>query len=260
MNNHVQTETATETAQDEASPGMNVLAHLAELRRRSTIAVVVYAIGVMVLMNFSEPVFEFISQPLRAALQPDTPLIFLNAPDVFFTYLKIALVLSLFVTAPITLYQFWAFVAPGLYQHERRSFVAYFFGSLGLLIAGGAFAFYIVFPLIFQFFLGFSTDMIQAMPAVKEYLSLVLKLLFAFGMSFQIPIVIMLLVRLNIVDAATLAEKRRYVIVWAFVFAAILTPPDIISQVLLGIPMLMLYEVGLFLAKLKSTGKSDKDE
>ncbi len=257
MNNHAQAETATETAEDEASPGMNVLAHLAELRRRSTIAIVVYAIGVMVLMNFSEPVFEFISQPLRAALPPDTPLIFLNAPDVFFTYLKIALVLSLFATAPITLYQFWAFVAPGLYQHERQSFVAYFFGSLGLLIAGGAFAFYIVFPLIFQFFLGFSTDMIQAMPAVKEYLSLVLKLLFAFGMSFQIPIVIMLLVRLNIVDAATLTEKRRYVIVWAFVFAALLTPPDIISQVLLGIPMLMLYEVGLFLAKLKSTNKAE---
>jgi len=255
MTDNTQVEDAPEAEQQEISPGMNVLAHLGELRRRFTIAIVVYAIGVMVLMNFSQPVFEFISQPLRAALPPDTPLIFLNAPDVFFTYLKIALVLSLFATAPITLYQFWAFVAPGLYQYERRSFVSYFFGSLGLMIAGGAFAFYIVFPLIFQFFLSFSTDMIQAMPAVKEYLTLVLKLLFAFGMSFQIPIVVMLLVRLNIVDVETLAEKRRYVIVWAFVFAAILTPPDIISQVLLGIPMLLLYEVGLFLAKLKSTDK-----
>jgi len=243
--------------QEPVSPGMSVLAHLAELRRRGTIAIVIYAIGVMVLMNFSQPVFEFISQPLRAALPPDTPLIFLNAPDVFFTYLKIALVLSLFATAPVTLYQFWAFVAPGLYRHERQTFAAYFFGSLGLLLAGGAFAFYVVFPLIFQFFLSFSTDMIQAMPAVKEYLTLVLKLLFAFGMSFQIPIIIMLLVRLNIVDTATLADKRRYVIVWAFIFAAILTPPDIISQVLLGIPMLLLYEVGLFLAKLKSTDKTE---
>jgi len=257
MTNTTQAEDASETEQEEVSPGMHVLAHLAELRRRSTIAIVIYAIGVMVLMNFSQPVFEFISQPLRAALPPDTPLVFLNAPDVFFTYLKIALVLSLFATAPVTLYQFWAFVAPGLYEHERHAFAAYFFGSLGLLMAGGAFAFYIVFPLIFQFFLGFSTDMIQAMPAVKEYLTLVLKLLFAFGMSFQIPIVVMLLVRLNIVDVESLAEKRRYVIVWAFIFAAILTPPDIISQVLLGIPMLLLYEVGLFLAKLKSKDKSE---
>lgn len=241
--------------QEAVSSGMSVLAHLSELRRRGTIAIVIYAVGVMILMNFSQPVFEFISQPLRAALPPDTPLIFLNAPDVFFTYLKIALVLSLFATAPVTLYQFWAFIAPGLYQHERQVFAAYFFGSLGLLLAGGAFAFYVVFPLIFQFFLSFSTDTIQAMPAVKEYLTLVLKLLFAFGMSFQIPIIIMLLVRLNIVDPATLAEQRRYVIVWVFVFAAILTPPDIISQVLLGIPMLLLYEVGLFLARLKSSNK-----
>ena len=239
--------------------GMSVLSHLAELRRRGTIAIAVYAIGVMILMNFSEPVFEFISQPLRAALPPGTPLIFLNAPDVFFTYLKIALVLSLFITAPVTLYQFWAFVAPGLYHHEREAFISYFFGSLGLLLAGGAFAFYIVFPLIFEFFLSFSTDTIQAMPAVKEYLSLALKLLFAFGMSFQIPIVIMLLIRLGITTAQALAEKRRYMIVWTFIFAAILTPPDVISQVLLGIPMLLLYEVGLLLARVGKT-KAVKEE
>ena len=239
--------------------GMSVLTHLAELRRRGTIAIAVYAIGVMILMNFSEPVFEFISQPLRAALPPGTPLIFLNAPDVFFTYLKIALVLSLFITAPVTLYQFWAFVAPGLYHHEREAFISYFFGSLGLLLAGGAFAFYIVFPLIFEFFLSFSTDTIQAMPAVKEYLSLALKLLFAFGMSFQIPIVIMLLIRLGITTAQALAEKRRYMIVWTFIFAAILTPPDVISQVLLGIPMLLLYEVGLLLARVGKT-KAVKEE
>ena len=235
------------------SSGMSMMQHLAELRRRATIAIVVYIIGVMVLMNFSDVVFDFVSAPIRAVLPPDTPLVFLNAPDVFFTYLKIALVLSLFATAPITLYQFWAFVAPGLYKQEREAFAAYFFASLGLLLAGGAFAFYVVFPLIFEFFLGFSTDTIQAMPAIKEYLSLVLKLLFAFGMSFQIPIIIMLLVRLNMIDVESLVEKRRYVIVWAFVFAAILTPPDIISQILLGIPMLLLYEIGLFLARMKKT-------
>lgn len=230
----------------------SMLSHLAELRRRATIAIVVYIIGVMVLMNFSEPVFDFISEPLRAVLPIGTPLVFLNAPDVFFTYLKIALVLSLFATAPVTLYQLWAFVAPGLYRHEKEVFTSYFFGSLTLLLAGGAFAFYVVFPLIFEFFLGFSTENIQAMPAVKEYLSLVLKLLFAFGISFQIPIVVMLLVRLGTVDVESLADKRRYVIVWAFVFAALLTPPDIISQVLLGVPMLLLYEAGLYLAKVRN--------
>jgi len=259
-----QTETGSgnksEKDQSAQTTGVSVLAHLAELRRRATIAIIVYVIGVMVLMNFSELVFEFISTPIREALPPNTPLIFLNAPDVFFTYLKIALLMSLFVTAPVTLYQFWAFIAPGLYKHERKAFVSYFMGSLLLLMTGGAFAFYIVFPLIFEFFLGFSTENIQAMPAVKEYLSLVMKLLFAFGLSFQIPIVVMLLVRLNIVDVESLAEKRRYVFVWAFVVAALLTPPDIISQVLLGVPMLLLYEVGLFLAKLKASASKPETE
>jgi len=245
-----------QTKEEPPTTTVSVLAHLAELRRRATIAIIVYAIGVMVLMNFSELVFEFISTPIRDALPVGTPLIFLNAPDVFFTYLKIALLLSLFATAPVTLYQLWAFVAPGLYQYERKAFVVYFMASLGLLLTGGAFAFYVVFPLIFEFFLSFSTDTIQAMPAIKEYLSLVMKLLFAFGLSFQIPIVIMLLVRMNIVDAKSLAEKRRYVFVWVFVFAALLTPPDVISQVLLGVPMLLLYEVGLFLAKLKESRAS----
>lgn len=214
------------------------------------IAILTYIFGVLVLMNFSEIVFEFISMPIRAALPPNTPLIFLNAPDVFFTYLKIALVLSLFATAPITFYQLWAFVAPGLYKNERRAFLGYFVSSLLLMISGAVFAFYVVFPLIFAFFLGFSTDLIQAMPAIKEYLTLVLKLLFAFGMSFQIPIIIMLLVRMDLVGTQALKEKRRYVIVWAFIFAAILTPPDIISQTLLALPMLLLYEVGIVLSHM----------
>jgi len=229
-----------------------LMSHLLELKKRLTIAVVVYILGVLLLMNYSEVVFNFISAPIRAALPEGTPLIFLNAPDVFFTYLKIAVVLSLFATAPITFYQLWAFVAPGLYKHERFAFLGYFVSSFLLLIAGGAFAFYLVFPLIFEFFLGFSTDTIQAMPAIKEYLTLAMKLLFAFGLSFQIPIIIMLLVRLGLFAPKDLADKRRYVIVWAFVIAAVLTPPDIISQTLLALPMLLLFEVGLLLARYAS--------
>lgn len=240
----------------EETPQASLLSHLKELRTRLKIAMVTYVIGVVVLMNFSDVIFNFISMPIRDVLPPGTPLIFLNAPDVFFTYLKIALVLSIFVTAPITFYQLWAFVAPGLYQHERRVFVGYFVASLLLLFAGAAFAFYAVFPLIFEFFLGFSTDTIQAMPAVKEYLTLVLKLLFAFGLSFQIPIVVMVLVRLDLVQVTTLTSKRRYVFVWAFIVAAILTPPDIISQTLLAMPIMLLYEVGIVLARITRTEES----
>ena len=237
------------TTTDNPNNEPSILSHLRELRRRFQIAILAYVLGVMVLMNFSSTVFDFMAIPLRSALPPDTPLIFLNAPDVFFTYLKIALVLSIFVTAPITFYQIWAFITPGLYQHERKLFLGFFFASLILLFSGAAFAFYAVFPMIFSFFLSFSSDSIQAMPAIKEYLTLVLKLLFAFGVSFQVPIVVIALVRLDIMDVQAMADKRRYVIVWAFILSAILTPPDIISQIMLALPMYALYEIGLLLAK-----------
>ncbi|MDX8413907.1 MAG: twin-arginine translocase subunit TatC [Mariprofundales bacterium] len=228
-------------------PGL--MPHLRELRRRLIWIAVTYLLGVVVVMSFSDVAFQFISQPVRAALPPGTPLVFLNAPDLFFTYLKIALLLSLFLTAPVTFYQFWAFVAPGLYRNEKRTFILAFVASVVLLLVGALFAFFVVFPLIFQFFFGLATDSIQALPAVREYLSLVLKLLFAFGLVFQIPLVVLLLVRLGLVDVSALAAKRRFVAVWAFILAAILTPPDIISQTLLALPMMLLYELGILSAR-----------
>ncbi|MDQ6963306.1 MAG: twin-arginine translocase subunit TatC [Mariprofundales bacterium] len=228
-------------------PGL--LPHLRELRRRLIWIVATYLLGVVLVMSFSDVAFQFISQPVRAALPPGTPLIFINAPDLFFTYLKIALLLSLFLTAPITFYQFWAFVAPGLYRSERRTFLLTFAASVVLLLAGAAFAFFVVFPLVFEFFFGLATDSIQALPAVREYLSLVLKLLFAFGLVFQIPLIVLLLVRLGLVELSALAAKRRFVAVWAFIVAAILTPPDIISQTLLALPMIALYELGMLSAR-----------
>ena len=239
-----------------AKPEQGMLSHLHELRRRFQIAVVAYVVGVVVLMNFSSVIFDFMSLPLRSVLPPHTPLVFLNAPDVFFTYLKIALVLSIFVTSPITFYQAWAFIAPGLYSHERSLFLGFFLASLLLLFAGAAFAFYAVFPIIFSFFMSFSSETIQAMPAVKEYLTLVLKLLFAFGLSFQVPIVVIALVRLDIMDVDSLAAKRRYVMVWVFILAAILTPPDVISQTLLAIPMYALFEIGIWVARAMQKNQS----
>ncbi len=227
-----------------------IASHLLELKKRLTIAIAAYLIGVLVLMNFTDQIYAFISAPLIEALPPGSSMVFIGAPDVFFTYLKVALIASLFATAPITFYEIWAFVAPGLYRHERNIFLSYFFSSIGLLIAGGAFGYYAVFPLAFKFFLGFASDQIQALPAVKEYLSFALKLLFAFGLSFQIPIVLMLLARMGLVDPDNLAKKRRYVVVWAFIFGALLTPPDAVSQVLLAVPMLGLFEIGLLLARL----------
>ena len=236
-----------------------LLPHLRELRRRLMIAGGVYVLGVAILMNWSAPVFNFMAAPLLAALPAGTPMIFLGAPDVFFTYLKIALLGSLFLTSPITFYQVWAFIAPGLYRHERRLFSFSVAGSVLLFVIGGAFAYYIVFPLVFQFFLGFATDQIHAMPAVREYLSLFMKLLFAFGLSFEIPIILVLVTRLGLTTPERLAGQRRYVIVWAFIAAAILTPPDIISQVLLALPILVLFEIGLVLARAGQKSEDEQD-
>lgn len=228
----------------------SIRSHLLELKRRLTIAVAVYLLGVVVLMNFSDTIYDFIALPLRQALPAGSTMIFIGAPEVFFTYLKVALLVSLFATSPVTLYEIWAFVAPGLYRNEKRAFLGYLFASIVLLLAGGAFAYFVVFPLAFKFFLGFANEHIQALPAVKDYLSFALKLLLAFGLSFQIPIVMMILSRLELMDPASIAKKRRFVIVWIFVLAAILTPPDVISQVMLAVPMLALFEVGLLLARL----------
>jgi len=228
-----------------------VLSHLQELQRRLKWAAIAYLIGVGALLNYSDLVFAFVSAPLRAALPHGATLVYLSAPDVFFTYLKIALVLSLFVTAPVTFYQLWAFVAPGLYRHERLVFMRYFLASVALFLAGAAFAYWFVFPMIFKFFLGFSTEYILPMPSVKEYLSLALMLLFAFGICFEIPVLVLLLVRFRLVSPAALAAKRRYVIVWVLVVAAILTPtPDAVTQLMMAVPMLVLFEVGLIIARL----------
>ncbi|PIP03065.1 MAG: twin-arginine translocase subunit TatC [Zetaproteobacteria bacterium CG12_big_fil_rev_8_21_14_0_65_54_13] len=233
------------------------LSHLKELQWRLRLALIVYVAGVLLLMNWSAPVFDFMAAPLLGALPAGTPMIFLNAPDVFFTYLKIALLGSLFATSPLTFYQLWAFIAPGLYQEEKRLFLFSVIASVLLFTGGGAFAYFLVFPMVFQFFLGFATDQIHALPAIKEYLSLFLKMVFAFGLSFQIPIVLTVLARLNIATPEGMAKQRRYVIVWVFIAAAILTPPDIISQVLLAVPMLLLYEIGLVVARMSVRDRGD---
>jgi len=237
-----------------------LLPHLRELRRRLKITGITYIVGVMVLMNFSALAFEIISEPLRAALPAGATLVFTNAPDVFFTYLKIALVLSLFITAPITFYQVWAFITPGLYKHEKAAFMRFFLSSVLLLFCGGFFAYYVVFPVIFQFLIGFSNEFIQPMIAIREHLTLVLKLLFAFGLSFEVPIIVVALVKLDLVSIQSLKDKRRYVFIWAFVVAAVLTPPDIISQTMLAIPIAILYEIGILVAGIGSNAASQQQE
>ncbi len=229
-----------------AEPGLTT--HLYELRNRLSVVLIAMVLAGIVAFVFKEQVFAFLTWPLRAA-NPDIKLIFTGVPELFFTYLKLSLWCGFFVAFPLMLWQLWRFVAPGLYAHEKK-FVAPLLAIGPLLFyAGGALALLVVMPLAVAFFLEFAGPNIEAWPAVKEYLSFTLKLCFAFGIAFELPIVVLLLVASGLCSRAKLAGLRRYIIVGVFVFAAVLTPPDPVSQLLLALPMIVLFEAGLFAAR-----------
>ncbi|MBF0282441.1 MAG: twin-arginine translocase subunit TatC [Zetaproteobacteria bacterium] len=222
--------------------------HLRELRSRLTRSVVSLLLCFIACYLLSDALVNMVVAPLRASLGPNMPMIFINLPEVFFAHVKVAFVSALFLTSPYILYHLWSFVAPGLYRNERRLFVVFLVGSSVLFLAGGYFAYSIVMPLAFQFFLGFSAPDLQAFPAMQQYISLVLSLGVAFGIAFEVPMVCILLVKLGAVTIEKMKKQRRWVLVGSFVLGAVLTPPDVISQVLLAIPVYLLFELGLLVA------------
>lgn len=230
-------------------PQMELVGHLKELRSRLLRSVLLLAAGFIACYAVSEHLMAFVVAPLRGELGANATMVFISLPEVFFAHMKVAFVSAMFFTSPYIFYQVWAFVAPGLYRNERRLFILFLIGSILLFILGGAFAYGYVMPLAFKFFLGFSQPDLVAYPTVQLYVSLVLRLAIAFGIAFEVPLVCILLVKLGVMSSAAIAGKRRWVFVGAFVLAALLTPPDVISQVMLAIPMYLLFELGVFIAR-----------
>ncbi|AEK56997.1 MULTISPECIES: twin-arginine translocase subunit TatC [Acidithiobacillus] len=222
--------------------------HLLELRRRVLYAVLAIFIGFLISYPFAQQIYTILAQPLTRLLPAGSHLIYTSLPEVFLTYVQLSLISGFVLALPVVLYQFWAFVAPGLYVHERRLFFPLIFVSLALFIVGVLFAYFVVFPNAFRFFLSFSGTDITAMPKVDNYLSLIVKFSLAFGLAFQIPVLIVVLVRVGILQIDTLRRGRRYAFLICAVAAAILSPPDVMSMVLLLIPMYLLFEIGLFFA------------
>jgi len=177
-------------------------------------------------------------------------LIFTSVAEAFFTYMKVAFISGLILASPFVLYQIWAFVAPGLYRHEKKYVVPFVLAGSFFFAIGILFAYYVALPVGFKFLLGFATDFIKPLPSMKEYLSFSIKFLLAFGLVFEFPVVLVLLARIGVVDAKALARQRKYAILLIFIFAAIITPPDIISQVIVALPMIGLYELSILLSKL----------
>ena len=224
------------------------IGHLLELRRRVLFAVIAIFVGFLISYPFSKTIYNILAAPLIDILPKGSHLIYTSLPEVFLTYVQLSLLSGFILALPVVLYQFWAFIAPGLYEHERKAFFPLIFASIFLFIGGMLFAYFIVFPNAFRFFVSFSGGDITAMPKVDSYLSLIVKFSLAFGLAFQIPILIIVLVRVGVLQVATLQHGRRYAFLICAIASALLSPPDVLSMIMLLIPMYMLFELGLFFA------------
>jgi sec-independent protein translocase protein TatC len=229
---------------------MPLVAHLTELRNKLLRAILAVLLAFICLFPFANTIYGFVSEPLRAILPEGASMIATEVTSPFFTPFKLTLVTAILVALPYVLYQAWSFIAPGMYRHEKRLAIPLLASSVLLFYAGAAFAYFVVFPLVFGFFTSVAPEGITIMTDINSYLDFVLKLFFAFGLAFEIPIAVILAIWSGITTPEDLAGKRRYVIVGCFFVGAILTPPDVLSQTLLAIPMWLLFEAGIYFGRI----------
>ena len=227
--------------------------HIVEFRKRLIRIVIAAAAGFAIAYAFSENIFRWMSVPLSNSLGPDGSLIFTGLTEMFFVYVKVGFFFGLAIAAPYIFYQIWGLVSPAIPQRNRAFILLSVIFSCILFIGGVLFGFFFVFPLIFKFLLGYANEQIAALPSVKEYLSLSFKLLIAFGIVFEVPVLVFFLSRLGVVSVDGFRRNRKFAILFAFIIAAILTP-DVVSQFMMAIPIILLYELGIFVAMI-SGGK-----
>jgi sec-independent protein translocase protein TatC len=236
------------------------LSHLEELRKRLITCAIAVGIGFVVSYIFAERLFQILVRPLTRVMPEGDRLIFTNLPEMFLTYLKTAFICGILLTAPVIFYQLWLFIAPGLYQQEKKYAIPFVVFSTILFVGGALFGYFVVFPFGFKFFLGFANEYIQALPSVKQYFSFSIKLLFAFGIVFELPVVAFFLSKMGIVTPEFLKKKRKYALLLTFVMAAILTPPDVITQLMMAGPLILLYEIGILVARMARRKKEKEEE
>lgn len=242
---------------------MGLMDHLSELRGRLVRCCLAVMVGFIACWAVVDPIFDALVAPLLSVLPDGSHAIYTTLPEGFFTRMHIAFVAGVFVSSPAIFYQVWAFIAPGLYEEEKRSIIPVAVMSAFFFISGGAFCYFVVFPNAFAFFMSYATDTIVAMPKISDYLSFVLKLILAFGLVFEMPLFAFFLARMGIITAELMRRVRRYAILGIFIVAAILSPPDVVSQLLMAAPMLVLYEVSIFVAAgfgKKSAKEEDESE
>jgi len=238
--------------------------HLEELRKRLIVCFIAVGIGFVLSYGFKEKLFQILTRPLISVMQTGDKLIFTGLPEAFFTYLKVAFLSGIILATPVIFYQFWMFVAPGLYNKEKRHLIPIIFLSTFFFVGGAFFGYFIVFPYGFKFFLGFASEIIRPLPSMREYLGFASKLLLAFGLVFELPLIITFLARLGMVSVSFLKKNRKYALLLFFVGAAILTPPDVVTQIMMALPLILLYEISIVGARIfgkksfEEDNKSDK--
>lgn len=231
--------------------------HLEELRKRLIACFIAVSVCFVLCYGFSKKLFEILMGPLISVMSPGEKLIYTGLPDAFFTYLKVAFLAGILLAMPVIFYQLWMFIAPGLYAKERHIiFPAVLFSSI-FFVGGALFGYFVVFPFGFKFFLSFSSDFIRPMPSIREYLGFSSKLLLAFGVVFEMPLFIIILTKLGVVNVSQLKTYRKYAIILFFTFGAILTPPDVVTQIMMAGPLMLLYELSIIAAKIFS--KKDEE-
>lgn len=234
--------------------------HLGELRDRLVRSFIAVGIGFVAAYFFKEKLFEILTAPLVTAMgeNGNARMIFTGLPEAFFTYLKVALLTGIILATPVLFYEFWMFVSPGLYRAEKKYFLPIVFLSVFFFVIGASFGYFIVFPYGFKFFLGFATETIYAMPSMKEYLSFASKMLLAFGFVFELPLVLTFMARMGLVTVPFLKKNRKYAVLLFFVGAALITPPDVVTQIMMALPLMILYEISIIGARL--FGKKPAEE
>jgi len=236
-----------------------LIEHLIELRSRLMRAVIVILVVFLGLYSFANDIYTFVAEPLMELLPEGSQMIATEVASPFLAPFKLTLVVAVFIAIPFVLHQAWAFIAPGLYDNEKALAIPILVSSIALFYGGAAFAYYVVFPLLFEFFTQTGPENVAVMTDINQYLNFVLKLFFAFGVAFEIPIATFLLILSGATSVESLSKKRPYILLGCFVVGMLLTPPDVISQSLLAIPMYLLYEVGLLFGRLVRKRKEEKD-
>ena len=235
------------------------LSHLEELRKRLVLCAIGVGAGFVIAYIFAERLFQLLVAPLKAVMPEGDQLIFTNLPEMFFAYIKVAFIAGIMAASPLIFYQLWMFIAPGLYRKEKKMAIPFVVSSTILFVGGALFGYFVVFPFGFKFFIGFSNEYVKALPSVKQYFSFSMKLLFAFGAVFELPVIIFFLSKMGIVTPQFLRQKRKYAILLTFALAAILTPPDVITQCMMAGPLIVLYEIGILVSRIAQKKKEDKE-